>query len=171
MTIYSNGKSLKLGSNNSSSSLDVYSTDEQIVGTWVNGKPIYRKVYYATTPGSTTVESQVLFSVADLHIDEAVTVRGILAEDGRGSYVSAPYYHNNEFRVYLLLCGESSVWAPNTMRCIAGSSVTSKPIKIILEYTKTTDSATKTINVMANSSISYDISQSAAITSSPAELI
>ena len=27
------------------SSSEVYSTEEQKIGTWVNGKPIYRKVY------------------------------------------------------------------------------------------------------------------------------
>ena len=43
------GNGLKMQNNELSSTLNSYSTTEQVVGTWIDGKPIYRKVYTFTT--------------------------------------------------------------------------------------------------------------------------
>ena len=42
----------EVGTGGSSLSLDVYSTEETRIGTWINGKPIYRKCFSLTTPPS-----------------------------------------------------------------------------------------------------------------------
>ena len=46
------GTTPEVGTGGSSLSLDVYSTEETRIGTWINGKPIYRKCFSLTTPPS-----------------------------------------------------------------------------------------------------------------------
>lgn len=58
--------------------LDIYSTDETRIGTWIDGKPIYRRVVpfdESKVPSNNTIE------IADLsswNIDLAITIRGFL---------------------------------------------------------------------------------------------
>ena len=54
-----------------------YSTDEQVIGTWINDKPLYRKTYQLTTPNMSTTETDYdLADVSDLNIDSFVRVYG-----------------------------------------------------------------------------------------------
>ena len=46
---------------------DNYSTEEQVVGTWIDGKPLYRKVVIIDNPSN-----KMTFSIAN--IDEAINV-------------------------------------------------------------------------------------------------
>lgn len=50
------------GSGNSGG--EVYSTEETVIGTWIDGKPLYRKVV-TTVTGSVGNTGQVLFSLPD----------------------------------------------------------------------------------------------------------
>ena len=50
--------------------LDIYSTSERVIGTWLNGKPLYRKCFAINVTLSASWTN--LASVADLNIDELV---------------------------------------------------------------------------------------------------
>lgn len=53
---------LSANASGSGSSLDAYSTEEQVIGTWVDGKPLYRKVVQYTltaTSGYPTVDTGI----------------------------------------------------------------------------------------------------------------
>lgn len=59
---------------------EVFSTDEVRIGTWVDGKPLYRKVFQFTSPNSANVAAT---AIEDLGIDgllpsNVVSIRGIL---------------------------------------------------------------------------------------------
>lgn len=51
---------------------DVYSTEETVVGTWIDGRPIYRKTFIVTATGnSSSVASTVItteFTITDIHL-------------------------------------------------------------------------------------------------------
>lgn len=52
----------------------VYSTNEQVIGVWTDGKPLYRKVLEFEAIDSNKESKQ---SVSDLHIDQMVEIKGI----------------------------------------------------------------------------------------------
>jgi len=108
-----------------------YTEEERVIGTWINGKPIYRKVIETTLPTSANTTAQV--DISDISLEKLVKIDSIANEVGKyylqipNSTVSGDIYitigiSNN---VVNISCGNSYWWG--------------KPLTIILEYTKTTD--------------------------------
>ena len=101
-----------------------YSTNEEVIGTWIDGKPLYRKVYTITSL-NLTANSWSATDIADPNISEFIDAKIHIAPQGttKGSlhegmsvgivngYVSINYYRN----------------------------LVSDTAKMLLEYTKTTD--------------------------------
>ena len=111
--------------------LTTYSTTEKVVGTWIDGKPIYRKVL--TLVLTSTSSSGVSQDVTDLNIDAITHIEGISQSDPH----STNYTWDetlDKFRTY---------YDPNRkeIRAQGGSSYPTLPctVYVILEYTKTTD--------------------------------
>ena len=101
-----------------------YSTTETKIGTWIDGKPIYRQVYTGTGKART-------FSINNL--GQIITMRGLIKSIW-GQWWNIPNYHN-----------ETAYW---TSLYSSGNGVTletggnynaNSPHIVILEYTKTTD--------------------------------
>lgn len=117
---------------------NVYSTTEQVVGTWIDGKPIYRKVFSGTTPSSST--NTDLHDITSLNLDSCVSLSGYVKS---GTYVPM----NNSINIqntYMagFICSiflKSSSGIYTHIRGGFGSDVQNSPYTIILEYTKTTD--------------------------------
>lgn len=113
-----------------------YSTDEQVIGKWIDGKPIYRKVcsYIAEIPESASAETIIGVSPPIQNIEQLVKIYG--------NYTSAP-----DTRQYPL---PYTIQSGSTIRIvydytqgiiiIKGNGIgASKNHYIIIEYTKTTD--------------------------------
>lgn len=68
------GSDIKLNVSNDIKNSQVYSTNETKIGTWINGKPLYRKVFTGTMPqvqtDGTFVNKQIIISA--LNIDIAI---------------------------------------------------------------------------------------------------
>ena len=102
-----------------------YSTDEQVVGTWIDGKPLYRKVVVIDNPSDGTT-----FSIDN--IDEPINARwtqqhpspaGIYFSFNSGAYSTSMIYFNPTSKNFVIQMGGG----------FAGRMVA------IVEYTKTTD--------------------------------
>ena len=107
----------------------IYSTDETIIGTWVNGKPLYRKIVKA----SVNQGNHEVYDVSDMNLDEIINMRGTISQSV-GSFVPIPYYTNSsDFTI---------VFYPKSSNYIKVNTSTNGIVNIILEYTKTTDTAT-----------------------------
>ena len=108
-----------------------YSTDEQIVGIWIDGKPIYRKVITFTTDeasGSWKTYPSGITSTVDKIINIQATIE-------RSNYInSVPYEESANGYIYL-----NYVKSSKNITYKVGSELTSLPVIVILEYTKTTD--------------------------------
>lgn len=129
--------------------LDVYSSSEQIVGTWRNGKPLYQKTTKFTMPTTSTAgnASEVSTSLAD-DIDFAFVKEAFMADE-TGSYPYTQnlpiyrYYRNSasslgitETAVYIsLLSGDKSVTVTNSDNSYASS----QNVYVTYCYTKSTD--------------------------------
>lgn len=115
-----------------------YSTEEKVVGTWIDGKPIYRKVYYATYP-STIIDTNI--NIGFNNWDEVITLKGLSFSTSDHSVFPIPgirYYQGTLAGLQLSIVDRNSDWKPNTFYVYTENFAIDKCI-IIFEYTKTTD--------------------------------
>lgn len=114
------------GGNNATSS--VYSLEETVVGTWIDGKPIYRKTFIISSITnnlnlSMSGDISDLIAVSGAFIIE--NVQSPLPRHATGSDYCLPQILNNDI-----------------VLAVAGSAPLNKPAHITATYTKTTDTAT-----------------------------
>ena len=64
-----------------SSTYDTYSTNETVVGKWIDGKPIYRKTF--NNISVTSSEYSVIPIATGLTIDNLINISGYLVNNGR----------------------------------------------------------------------------------------
>lgn len=100
----------------------IYSTSEQVVGTWTNGKPIYRKVFVGNL--GSTANSWADIGTIGSNISEIVSMHGVV-----GNYLPVPVYISNAYFVALQ-------WNGTKLQGIT-AGYTGAAIKVIVEYTKT----------------------------------
>lgn len=112
------------GGSGGGTSLDIYSTDEQVIGRWINGKTLYRRVYQFTAPPINVERPITKFAEIDtmVHIEAA--------GDGRNAWTTLP---SNLGYLYF------NKSAKELGCCVNTSDLASRPIYAILEYTKTAD--------------------------------
>jgi len=116
---------------------DLYSTDEKIVGCWIDGKPLYQKTFYSST--YTNAEWKVIGTIDDF--ETVVSESGMIVNVTLG------------FHRYALGCG---VYDDNDMHSVLQVNQQGKVIVyarrvndawqdvyVTVKYTKTTDTAIK----------------------------
>ena len=118
-------KTLKGGSTN-------YSLDEQVVGTWIDGKPIYQKTYNKSgvPQGRTTFEANFL---NNNKVDRIVNIYAVQTSE---NVYNSSYSESNGNTSY------ANVDSPNGLTFIMGSTSATWTVSITVQYTKTTDNAT-----------------------------
>lgn len=109
---------------------NVYSTSETKIGTWINGKPLYRKVVdVGTLPNNTTNEINVGLS--------NIVVRNMYgcATNSDNSYtIPIPFTHNNSSSALSLR------FSVNKLILITQGDLSQYVSSyVVIEYTKTTD--------------------------------
>ena len=107
---------------------EVYSTAEQRIGTWIDGKPIYRQVIQGTTASSNL--STAIGSISNL--GTIVNIRGYIVSASASQSIPINFVYNTEqnagYREH-----------NNILIRTNSSDYQSKPCYVIVEYTKTTD--------------------------------
>ena len=86
MKIVSDGKVLEVSGGVSQ---DIYSTEERVVGRWIDGKPLYRKCYQMTTPNKAG-EIHWIGSCGIPDIDVMTNLIGIIKSASEGGYAYIP---------------------------------------------------------------------------------
>lgn len=113
-----------------------YSTTEQVVGEWIDGKPIYQKTI---TFSNITFDSakQYYYSLTGLDIDKAWVVNGF---HYGGDYVQRPLDVLGQYKVTTWGIQNSSSPVPNSfyLQSSDGTAV-NRTFYITIQYTKTTD--------------------------------
>lgn len=110
-----------------------YSTTEQVVGAWIDGKPIYRKVVSSTSV-STGGESTIATGLSN--VNEYIKAEGFLYRTNNTCFPLSRINPNNLAYATGLYITQSD----NTVRIETGSNVTNiSKVIVVLEYTKTTD--------------------------------
>lgn len=109
--------------------LHEYSTEEKIVGKWIDGKPIYEKVInsgYLLNSGIISID------VSSLNIDSFIQLRGMTFTDDKTQFrpITLGSSDNNAIRID---------FSNNNIRIITWSNWSAYNSFIVIQYTKTTD--------------------------------
>jgi hypothetical protein len=113
---------------------EVYSTTEKIIGTWINGKPIYRKVIDTTYSGEINTNIQ--------NLDTMVKMDVLAKQPSTNDWRNLPWLYGSGSTY-----GDASwaggfyfIYASSKLKFQLGNSLDDiSKLVIILEYTKTTD--------------------------------
>lgn len=109
----------------------IYSTEETRIGTWIDGKPLYRNIINSTIQFVNGAMGNFIPFASDIF--ELTQLRGIVGPTPWGVTYAVPFAEGNMTIGLVLDNGRinvSTVWGGNHFNI---------PATIILEYTKTTD--------------------------------
>lgn len=116
--------------------LNTYSTTEQRIGTWMTGKPIYRKCFEVQTPSySTAPYDYAWMDVTDLNISVVTDLKAIIFNNNAMFITPFAYDVGNSAHIslYYNRSTKKIQFASNT------TTYNSLASRVIIEYTKTTD--------------------------------
>lgn len=106
-----------------------YSSNEIVIGKWINGKPIYRKVIESTSGAINTEKT-----IANItNLKELISLKGII-DIGTYGLVPLPQTFNTSNISTLYLDNLN-----NILLRITNNAYANKPVILIIEYTKTID--------------------------------
>lgn len=112
---------------------DIYSEEEILIGTWIDGKPLYRKVILSETTDVTNT-ANVIKNVSELNIETVVSLRGLFVDSATLSQLPIGSMIGNSFvSVYYQTAKK------NIVERHQNESYNNAELRIIIEYTKTTD--------------------------------
>lgn len=122
-----------------------YSTTEQVIGEWIDSKPLYQIVIALPSNISSGKQATTIDSTEVLNIDTLIYGTGIgYIYDGNSSpmgqmlingYFEASTYYSFSSAIKMNSTGTKVVLSTN----VTASGYTLRDVKIILQYTKTTD--------------------------------
>lgn len=131
---------------NKISKSDIYSTTEKIVGTWVDGKPLYQKTIVDTMPIYSSGNEVIKKIAVGANVDTFVNINYI-AYSG-GSYIKDTQAFSinktmDNFKAVRIFGNTNNASSDKNTICIGlmWNTVSGAPIYITVQYTKTTDSA------------------------------
>lgn len=107
---------------------EIYSFGEVKIGTWVDGKPLYRSVYSITNPQSSNIDYH---NISNLHIQNIIRLYGYY-KTPNGTF-DVPF-HDSDSNYSVMFLSNAGY-----LRGRFGSPTDITEIKVIIEYTKTTD--------------------------------
>lgn len=121
------------GSDSGGSSENVYSTEETRIGTWIDGKPLYRKCFSGTITFSSGWSD---YGVVDENVEKIINLTGSVYYSPQNQHI--PFVGNITGSIFgpAVTNGKLSIY--NVNRDYFGQSFVA-----IVEYTKTTDTATR----------------------------
>ena len=112
-----------------------YSTEEQVVGTWITGKPLYQKtIDIGYLPNATYKLTNASIS----NLDKVISLNGICyANDSYGSVMSLPMVLENAYATYNVAL---QYWKnTDQIRVVTGMDRSGFYAYVTIQYTKTTD--------------------------------
>ena len=127
--------------NNISKDMVNYSLEEQVIGSWIDGKPLYQKTIITTAPETTTdgIQVQKTIDLSSLDIDFLTKSEGTVVSDTTiHSYPPAVSYVNSTNSTAVL-----TQWYVKSSKMLTISnnykSYNNRDIYVTIQYTKTTD--------------------------------
>lgn len=114
---------------------NVYSTEETRIGTWIDGKPLYRRVFETTSPSKVGVDSTVA------HLDDVLfltRIYGVIV-DSNGYMCPEPFVYPSDSSQS---CDALTLSPSGDVELTIGTArphALNRPLVVVVEYTKTVD--------------------------------
>ena len=125
---YQNGKMRTSEGGGGGSSGHDYSTTEQVVGTWIDGKPLYEKTFTGSLTASALYDD--ICTKTDYDMDKIVSFDGYWGNESVGYFAQLGCYIESGFFGGIYITGSTvKLYHPRNLDCYV----------VILRYTKTTD--------------------------------
>lgn len=130
ISITQTGSDIQLDfTSNAVANKNVYSTSETRIGTWIDGKPLYREVFNITNPAETNTD---YIDLTSYNMNVVAHLYGFY-KTGAGTFGIPFTDSDNNYSVMFVsgskkLRGRFGTNAPNVTE-----------VKVVIEYTKTTD--------------------------------
>ena len=112
-----------------------YTQEEQRIGTWIDGKPVYRKVIQTTSPSNDDTNTNI-YTITE-NIENAIRLDGYIHAWNPNYRGNINCFINSSDYIATWFLTNSSGY-PAYIRCRQHNRGNS-PMRIIMEYTKTTD--------------------------------
>lgn len=110
-----------------------YSTTEQVIGTWINSKPVYEKTFVFTPTALTT-----LIDVSGLQIEDLIERKGTFTRNAGGTIQQKAIEYRTESSAYNNYGIQCELRDTNLYVSITGYTYTEiTQFRITLQYTKT----------------------------------
>lgn len=119
---------------------NIYSTEEQRIGTWIDGKPLYRRVFEGTT-GPDVGQHEVLHQVMDKSVVEVRRIDGLIVDINNAIEHLGYFVENQNGKYWFNLL----YFVGNIYDNVSGTDFFNRPFIAFIEYTKTTDQATSAL--------------------------
>ena len=117
-----------------------YSTEEKVVGKWIDGKPIYEISYYNKTPVlSSTYNDFVSTGIILNNIDNIININATVIRDYGGKLCYPIVYEDNNYKLIVRPHDINNSGNYNIEYCAFFSTNNIKNLIITIQYTKTTD--------------------------------
>lgn len=131
MKIIINGQEVEVGGGGTTE--EVYSTEETRIGTWIDGKPLYRKSWDTITPTEVGTVKTLVKNALPNNVDIITNLRVIINRSGHSnSTFASNYYFSNTDYFTVYVDGVNIIMHLTT-------AFVSKRCCVVVEYTKTTD--------------------------------
>lgn len=111
----------------STTNLTTYSTSETIVGTWTDGKTIYKRAISGTTGAAA---GDYVADISSWNVDKLISIKGHLTKGTLKLPIPFPNAVDATYLIFGYINGAN-------FRMAYGSNVTSASFVVVLEYTKT----------------------------------
>lgn len=120
---------------------DSYSTEETVIGTWIDGKPIYRKVFNLNIPHTSTQSSSYQLPVNIPYLKNIITHYGFYRADFylTPNTLSPRTIPQSNMFIYAYDSQNTNVPAENRNFYFSLQTTSDYIISVIVEYTKTSD--------------------------------
>lgn len=122
---------------------EVYSTEETVCGTWIDGKPLYRRIYTSAMPqvktNGTAVALAFNHNIEDL--DEVIFTRGRIIDNTK------TLFHMLNTTASGTIFNRVTASKTQVSIISSGTGWNAYTAEVVVEYTKTTDEATISLNL------------------------
>lgn len=114
-----------------------YSTTEKIVGTWIDGKPIYQRTFDLSSHANWSPNSNVATGINIPNIEQLVYLTGSAQYIGDDNWFMIPHTATGNVSTSQSAC--FVLHSNGDVYFVTGTSLTFKNLKFTIQYTKTTD--------------------------------
>ena len=139
------GNNLDIDASGVLSAVENYSTTEQVIGTWIDGKPLYQITIQDTMPTVTTdgTRATKIVDIDSLHIKYCVESNGFVFRSGLTGINMMMLNSISDMSVFRFVqvyrANAEKDYVDSLMLLSSDTGDSEKPCYITLKYTKTTD--------------------------------